>query len=74
MARQGTKRVSEVVNYERDIKGKHLIRLTAGVGSGKNYWIGQISRDYPELRILLITSRINIVNARAKKTESTDIH
>jgi len=67
MARINNKRVSEKIDYERDIKGKRLIRLSAGVGSGKNYWIGQISRDYPDLRILLITSRINIVNAQAKK-------
>lgn len=67
MARIGEKRVSQVVDYERDIKGKRLIRLSAGVGSGKNYFIAKISQDYPDLRILLITSRINIVNTQAKK-------
>lgn len=70
MARIGEKRVSKFVDYERDIKGKRLIRLSAGVGSGKNYFIAQISEKYPDLRILLITSRINIVNAQAKKLKA----
>ena len=38
MARLGTVRVDGVLDYERDIKGKRLIRLRAGVGAGKNYW------------------------------------
>ena len=38
MARLGTLRVSDVLDYERDIKGKGLIRLREGVGAGKNYW------------------------------------
>ena len=70
MARIGEKRVSQVVDYERDIKGKRLIRLSAGVGSGKNYWICEIAKKYPDLRILLVTSRINIVNAQAKKLKA----
>ena len=38
MARLGTLRVNDILDYEQDIKGKRLIRLRAGVGAGKNYW------------------------------------
>lgn len=67
MARIGTKRVSDILDYERDIKGKRLIRLSAGVGSGKNYWAVKVAKDNPELRMLLITSRKNTVEVQAKK-------
>jgi len=67
MARLGSKRVSDAINYERDIKGKRLIRLNAGVGSGKNYWVVKLSQEHPELRILFITSRVNVANSQALK-------
>lgn len=67
MARIGTKRVAAVLDYMRDIKGKRLIRLTAGVCSGKNYWLAEIAKNNPDLRILVITSRKNTVTAQAKK-------
>lgn len=67
MARFGENRVSDLLDYERDIKGKRLIRLYAGVGAGKNYWIVKMSQELPELRILLITSRVNVANTQALK-------
>lgn len=67
MARIGTKRVDDVLVYERDIKGKRIIRLNAGVCSGKNYWFTQIAKANPDLRMLVITSRKNTVTAQAKK-------
>lgn len=67
MARIGTKRVDDVYDYHKDIKGKRIIRLTAGVCSGKNYWIGLIAKANPGLRILVITSRKNTVLAQARK-------
>ena len=57
MARLGTLRVSDVLDYERDIKGKRLIRLRAGVGAGKNYWARHLLEKHPDLQNLLITSR-----------------
>ena len=65
MARLGTLRVSDVLDYERDIKGKRLIRLRAGVGAGKNYWARHLLEKHPDLQILLITSRKNAAAVRA---------
>lgn len=65
MARLGTTRVDDVLDYERDIKGKHLIRLRAGVGAGKNYWARHLLEKNPDLQILLITSRKNTAEAEA---------
>lgn len=67
VARINSLRVNDVVDYETDIKGKRLIRLSAGVCSGKNYWIVQTAAENPNLRILLITSRKNTVLAQSKK-------
>ena len=67
MARKNTARVSEKIDYIKDIKGKRLIRLSAGVCSGKNFAFVKIANDFPDLRILLITSRKNTVIAQAKK-------
>lgn len=67
MARKGEQRVNDIYKYDVDVKGKRIIRLTAGVGSGKNYWIGQIAKENPELRILVITSRKNTVIVQASK-------
>lgn len=65
MARLGTLRVDQVLDYERDIKGKRLIRLRAGVGAGKNYWARHLLEKHPDLQILLITSRKNTAEAEA---------
>lgn len=65
MARLGTARVDDILDYERDIKGKHLIRLRAGVGAGKNYWARHLLEKHPDLQILLITSRKNTAEAEA---------
>lgn len=67
MARLGTQRVDDVLDYERDIKGRRLIRLKAGVGAGKNYWVRQLPQKHPDLQILLITSRKNTASAEAIK-------
>ena len=69
MARLGTLRVDKVLDYERDIKGKRLIRLRAGVGAGKNYWARHLLEKYPDLQILLITSRKNTAEAEAFKLD-----
>ena len=58
MARLGTLRVSDVLDYERDIKGKRLVRLRAGVGAGKNYWARHPLEMHPDLQILLYTGRL----------------
>lgn len=65
MARLGTSRVSDVLDYERDIKGKRLVRLRAGVGAGKNYWVRHLPEKHPDLQILMITSRKNVAEAEA---------
>ena len=75
MARLGTLRVSDVLDYERDIKGKRLIRLRAGVGAGKNYWVRHLPEKHPELQILMITSRKNVAEAEAIRLDiDTRIH
>ena len=70
MARCGKKRVSQKYDYYKDIKGKRIIKLTAGVCSGKNYWFGEIAKENPDLRILIITSRKNTVIAQANKMKA----
>ncbi|MCI7727068.1 MAG: hypothetical protein MSH58_08040 [Clostridiales bacterium] len=65
MARLGTERVDDILDYERDIKGRRLIRLRAGVGAGKNYWARHLLEKNPSLQILLITSRRNTADAEA---------
>ena len=65
MARLGEKRVDQVLDYERDIKGKGLILLRAGVGAGKNYWVRHLPEKHSDLQILMITSRKNTAAAEA---------
>lgn len=75
MARIGTLRVTDVLDYERDIKGKGLVRLRAGVGAGKNYWVRHLPNKYPDLQILMITSRKNVAEAEALKLDiSTGVY
>ena len=72
MARLGTARVDDILDYERDIKGKHLIRLRAGVGAGKNYWARHLLEKHHDLQILLITSRKNTAEAEAAYNVDAD--
>lgn len=65
MARLGEKRASDVLDYDRDIKGKGLVRLRAGVGAGKNHWVRHLPETHPDLQILMITSRKNTAEAEA---------
>lgn len=65
MQYRGTKRVADVVDYERHIKGKRVVRLYAGVGAGKNYWANELYKQ--GLRVLMITSRANTAAAQCKK-------
>ena len=67
MARLGTLRVDAVLDYERDIKGKGLVRLRAGVGAGKNYWVRHFPESYPDLQILMVTSRKFGTTGKSKK-------
>ena len=69
MARLGTKRVDDVLDYEQDIKGMGLVRLRAGVGAGKNYWVRNLPKKYPSLQILMITSRKNVAAGEAYKLD-----
>ena len=64
MARINTDRVSDYLNYDRDIKGKRLIKLSAGVCAGKNKAFIKMVKEHPELRVLFITSRKNVVLAQ----------
>lgn len=70
MARINSERVADKLNYHKNIKGKRLIRLSAGVCSGKNYWVKKTAKENPQLRILFITSRKNTVVAQANKMEA----
>lgn len=64
----------DVINYETDIAPYPLIKLCAGVGSGKNTFAGHLMNGAPELGIpkktvLLITSR----KAKVVETLADDI-
>lgn len=72
MARIGTKRVKDLLDYELDIKGYGLVRLRAGVGAGKNSWVEELPQSYPQLQILLVTSRKNVATAQAYRLEIDD--
>lgn len=63
--RDNKPQVADVINYERDIKGHRLIRLSAGVGAGKNYWTGRLAAQ--GFRVLVITSRAITAEAQAEK-------
>ena len=65
------KRVSDVVDLERDILPYRLIQLVAGVGAGKNYWVREclLKEKNPKTKklfnILLITSRAVTADVQA---------
>ena len=67
----GDKYLSEVIDYDRDIKKHNFIAIYSGVGSGKNTFIDSFYKENPEIpnpqmTVLLITSR------RAKVDEILD--
>lgn len=67
----GDKYLSNVIDYERDMKGRNFIAIYSGVGSGKNRFIDSFYKEDPEISnpqmtVLLITSR------RAKVDELLD--
>ena len=62
------KHVSNVIDYEKDIRGHRLIRIYAGVGAGKNFWTGELAKQ--GYRVLLITSRAITAEAQATKLKA----
>lgn len=64
----GSKRLSKVINYDRDIKDHHMITIRAGCGAGKNFWAKQLGEQ--DFRILLITSRSVTADAQAEKLKA----
>lgn len=68
------KRVSDVINWERDIEPYRIIEITAGVGSGKNYWVENDlmmkpqGKNHEYKRVLLITSRKSKVRETFNRT------
>ena len=64
----GDKYLSEVIDYERDMKQHHFMAIYSGVGSGKNRFIDSFYKEdkdipNPQMTVLIITSR------RAKANE-----
>lgn len=65
------KRVSDVIDLERDILPYRLVQLIAGVGAGKNYWVREclLKTRNPKTKkpfnILLITSRAVTADVQA---------
>lgn len=58
----GDKYLSDVIDYERDMKGHNFIAIYSGVGSGKNRFIESFCKkdpdiDNPQMTVLVITSR-----------------
>lgn len=60
------KHVSDCIDIERDILPYKVTLITAGVGSGKNYWIRE--HVLPNYKCLVITSRRKIVDAELKES------
>ncbi len=68
------KYISEVLDYERDIKPYKLIQIHSGVGSGKNTFIesfikGDKQPQIPQKTVLLITSRRAKVDETISKVD-----
>lgn len=63
------KYLADVIDYERDIEPYRMVKIIAGVGAGKNYWVRQelIKRG----RVLLITSRKATANQQAKGIDAS---
>ena len=58
----GDKYLSEVIDYERDMKSYHFMAIYSGVGSGKNRFIDSFYKEdeeipNPQMTVLVITSR-----------------
>ena len=68
------KTVSMVLNYATDIASHNLTYLWAGVGAGKNYFVENMiggRHGYPQLTVLLITSRKSKVTETLRKFDGT---
>ena len=70
----GDKRLSEVLNYQRDIEPYRFIKIYSGVGSGKSTFACRFitgceekGQEMPELTTLLITSRRATVEETLRK-------
>ncbi len=63
------KYLTDVIDYERDIEPYRMVKIIAGVGAGKNYWVRQelIKRGH----VLLITSRKATANQQAKGIDAS---
>lgn len=61
--------VSDMIEYERDIEPYRIVQIYAGVGAGKNAWVGSLVESGK--RVLLITSRKATADAQANKLEGS---
>jgi len=61
-------KLSKVMKYLEHIRPYRIIQLFAGVGAGKNYWVGQLIKV--GFRVLLITSRKATANAQSAKLKT----
>ena len=59
--------VSDVLDYEKDIKPYHVIEILAGTGAGKNYFVEKLAEDH---KTLIITSRAAKVKQTVAKQTS----
>lgn len=76
MSESTGKHLSDVINFEKDIRPYRMVQIIAGVGAGKNYWVNQVvanhkhqidEHSYRKSNVLLITSRAATANAQAEK-------
>jgi len=61
---------SDVIDYDKHIKGKQLIEIVSGIGSGKTSWVRKLADmeiDGHKPSILFITSRKAVANAEVLK-------
>ena len=65
---EGLPNLFHKLKYMEHIRPYRLIQITAGVGAGKNYWVGQLIKA--GFRVLLITSRKATANAQSAKLET----
>lgn len=63
------KHLSEIIDFERDIRPYRIIQIYSGVGSGKNYWVETLAER--GFDILLITSRKATADAQAQKLKGS---
>ena len=69
--------LSDVIDYEKDIKPFQFVEIHAGPGAGKNTFIEALAKGEfpgaPKMRVLLITSRRAKVDETFAAYEDTDI-